>query len=168
VGILDVGLRSNYIASWFAAPLLIGNGRGLIVNTSSFGANCYMHGPAYGAQKAGVDKMAHDMAVDLRPYNVAALSIWMGILSTERTLRVLEGDPGKYEHFAAMAESAQLTGSVIAALYRDPHLMDKSGRTLIGAEVALEYGIRDIDGRQPPSHRDMLGGPVAVNPAIVG
>ena len=34
--------------------------------TSSFGATCYMHGPAYGAQKAGIDKLAHDMEFDLR------------------------------------------------------------------------------------------------------
>ena len=49
VDILDVGLRCHYVASWFAAPLLLANGEGLIVNTSSFGGRIYMHGPAYGA-----------------------------------------------------------------------------------------------------------------------
>jgi hypothetical protein len=37
---------------------------------------------------------------------------------------------------------------------------------LIGAELAQEYGITD-EGRQPPSHRPMLGSPPVVNPAIV-
>ncbi|WP_062890909.1 SDR family NAD(P)-dependent oxidoreductase, partial [Mycobacterium avium] len=77
--VLDVGLRSSYVASWYAAPLLVAGGRGLIAFTSSPGSVCYMHGPAYGAQKAGVDKMAADMAVDFRGTGVATVSIWMGI-----------------------------------------------------------------------------------------
>ena len=56
---------------------------------------------------------------------------------------------------------------VIDALYRDPRLMEKSGMVLVGAELAQQYGIRDIDGRQPPSHRAMLGGPVQAHPAKV-
>lgn len=167
VDILDVGLRSAYVASWHAAPLMVRRGRGLIVFTSSFGASCYMHGPAYGAQKAGVDKFAHDMAVDLRPHGVAALSIWMGMLTTERTQRVIARDPAAYADFAAMAESPQFTGRLIEALYRDPKLMDRSGNTLVGAELAREYGITDVDGRQPPSHRAMLGAPHEFSPAIV-
>jgi NAD(P)-dependent dehydrogenase (short-subunit alcohol dehydrogenase family) len=50
------------------------------VRTSGFGAVSYMHGPAYGAVKAGVDKLAHDMAVDFRPCRVTVVSIWMGLL----------------------------------------------------------------------------------------
>ena len=60
--LLDVGLRSHYVSSWHAAPLMVEQGAGLIVNTSSYGSVCYMHGPAYGAGKAAADKMAHDMA----------------------------------------------------------------------------------------------------------
>jgi NAD(P)-dependent dehydrogenase (short-subunit alcohol dehydrogenase family) len=167
VRILDVGLRSAYVASYYAAPLMLAQGRGLIAFTSSFGASCYMHGPAYGAQKAGVDKFAKDMAVDLRPYGVAAVSIWMGPLRTERTMRVWEREPGKYGEFAPVAETPQFTGMVIDALYRDPKLMEKSGRVLIGAEAALEYGIVDLDGKQPPSYRQFLGEPAQAHPAIV-
>ncbi len=49
---IDVGLRSAYVASWCAAPLLVRAGRGLIVFTSSAGSVCYTHGPAYGAELA--------------------------------------------------------------------------------------------------------------------
>ncbi len=167
VDILDVGLRSGYVASHFAAPLLIANGKGLIAFTSSFGASCYMHGPAYGAQKTGVDKFAKDMAVDLRAHQVAAVSLWMGPLRTERTLDVWRREPEKYAAFEPFAESPQFTGMLIDALYRDPTMMDKSGQVLVGAELAVEYGIRDLNGQQPPSHRAMLGGPVQAHPAIV-
>lgn len=101
----DVGMRSAYVASYYAAPLLIRGDGGLVVNTSSFGGRCYMHGPAYGAGKAAVDKMAHDMAVDFQPYGVAAISLWMGLLKTERNRALFEGVPDQYKAFAAGAES---------------------------------------------------------------
>src|SRR5690606_14963531 len=50
--ILDIGLRSAYVAAYHAAPLLLAADRALIAFTSSPGSVCYMHGPAYGAQKA--------------------------------------------------------------------------------------------------------------------
>lgn len=166
VDILDVGLRSAYVASWFAAPLMVEQKDGLIVFTSSFGGNCYMHGAAYGAQKAGVDKFARDMGVDFRPHNVAAVSIWMGMLRTDRTKRVMDSEPEKYAGFWDMAETPDFTGHIIAALYNDPKRSEKNGQVLIGAEAAQEYGLTD-EGRAVPSHRPMLGGPPAASPAIV-
>ena len=165
--IWDVGMRSHYSAAWYAAPLLLANGEGLIVNTSSFGGRIYMHGPAYGAGKAAVDKMAHDMAVDFRGHNVAVVSIWMGLLMTERTRRVFEAEPEKYAELAATTESAEFTGYVIDALARDPGLMSKSGKVLIGAELALEFGVHDSDGRQPPSHRAFFGETTTFGDAVV-
>lgn len=167
-GILDVGLRSAYVASWYAAPLMAKRRSGLIAFTSSFGSSCYMHGAAYGAQKAGVDKFAKDMAVDLRPFDVAAVSVWMGPLRTERTMRVWEAHPDLYKDFALVAESPEFTGKVIHALWCDPNRMAQSGQVLVGAEAALAYGITDLDGSQPPSYREMLGGPAQAHPAIVG
>lgn len=166
VNILDVGLRSGYVASWYAAPLMVKQKNGLIAFTSSFGASCYMHGPGYGAQKVGVDKFAKDMAVDLRAHNVAAVSIWMGMLRTDRTKRVMDSEPQKYAGFWDIAETPDFTGHILSAIYRDPKRAEKSGQVLIGAEVAAEYGLTD-EGRQPPSHRPMLGGPQQAHPAVV-
>ena len=167
VNILDVGLRSAYVASHCAAPLMVARRRGLIVFTSSFGGSCYMHGPAYGAQKVGLDKFAADMAVELKEHTVAAISIWMGLLLTERTERAFAERPGQYDDLIPTAETPQFTGRVITAVYGDKNLMDKSGRTLVGAELGEEYGVTDINGRQPPSHRPMLGDPREPHPAIV-
>jgi len=165
--LLDVGLRSHYTASWFAAPLLLANGEGLVVNTSSFGGRIYMHGPAYGAGKAGIDKMAHDMAVDFRPHRVAVIALWMGLLATERTRRVFAAEPEKYAGMAATAESPEFSGRVIDALARDPQLMDRSGQVWIGAELALAYGVTDFDGRQPLSPRAFFGDTTRFGDAIV-
>ncbi len=166
VRILDVGLRSAYVASWHAARMMVPRRSGLIAFTSSFGGNCYMHGAAYGAQKAGVDRFAHDMAIDLKPHQVAAVSIWMGMLRTERSRRAMDAEPEKYAGFWEIGETPEFTGHLLAELLTDPRRMERSGQTLVGAELALEYGLDD-EGRQPPSHRGMLGGPGVVNPAVV-
>ncbi|WP_433613323.1 SDR family NAD(P)-dependent oxidoreductase [Prescottella agglutinans] len=165
--LFDVGMRSSYISSYYAAPLLAANGEGLVVNTSSFGGTCYMHGPAYGAGKAAVDKMAHDMAVDFRPFNVAVVSLWMGLLMTERTKAGFDANPGAYDGLAATAESMEFPGRVIDALARDPELMKRSGQVLIGAEVAEELGVKDLEGKQPPSHRPFLGNPPVFSDAVI-
>ncbi len=166
--ILDVGLRSAYAASWHAAKMMAEQKSGLIAMGSSFGASCYMHGPAYGAQKAGLDKLAHDMAVDLEPHNVQAVSIWMGPLLTERALIAAEVHPEQYKDFMEMAETPQFTGHILYAIATDPNAQEISGHTLIGAEVSKDrYQMTDTNGKQPPSHRGMLGSPNDPNPARV-
>lgn len=166
VGILDVGLRSAYVASWHAAKMMVGQGAGLIAFGSSFGATCYMHGPAYGAQKAGIDKFAHDMEHDLRGTGVRSVSIWMGPLLTERALIAAKTAPEQYEGFMAVAEHPQFTAHILHAIACDPKGDDLSGRVLIAAEIAARYGITDR-GKTPPSYRDMLGKPPEPNPAAV-
>lgn len=166
--ILDVGLRSAYVASWHAAAIMAAQKSGLIAFGSSFGASCYMHGAAYGAQKAGLDKFAHDMAVDLKPFNVHTVSIWMGPLLTERALNAAKVHPEQYREFMEMAETPEFTGHILYAIATDPKAEEISGHTLIGAEVAGDrYGLKDKNGKQPPSHRPMLGSPRDPNPAIV-
>ena len=165
--VLDVGLRSAYVASWYAAPLMVGQERALIAFTSSPGSVCYMHGPAYGAQKAGVDKLAADMAVDFEGTGVATVAIWMGILLTEKFLRAFDGQPEALAKTARQAETPEFTGHLIDAVYRDPALAELSGQTLIGAELATRYGITDQGGRQPPSHRDMLGSPRSPSTVVI-
>ncbi|MGH8382858.1 SDR family NAD(P)-dependent oxidoreductase [Pseudomonas sp.] len=167
VRILDVGLRSAYVASYHAARLLLRSRQGLICFTSSFGAGCYMHGPAYGAQKAGCDKLAADMAVDFENRGVAALSLWLGPQLTARTRIAAEQHGEQYKAFLAHAETPQFNGRIIHALLNDPQLMSYSGQTLISAEIAPRYGISEAGGRQPPSHRSLLGDPRQQHPARV-
>ena len=165
--VLDVGLRSAYVASWYAAPLLLRAERGLIAFTSSPGSVCYMHGPAYGAQKAGVDKMAADMAVDFGGTGVSTVSIWMGILLTERLQRAFGDNAAALAGFAENAETPQFTGRLIDALFRDPEVATLSGHTVIAAELAARYGLTDDGGRRPPSHRGALGSPREPSTVVV-
>jgi NAD(P)-dependent dehydrogenase (short-subunit alcohol dehydrogenase family) len=168
VDLMDVGLRSSYVASYYAAPIFVGQGKGLIVFTSASGGAHYILGPAYGAHKAGLDKFASDMAIELREFNVGAISIWMGPVLTERLIKLIESDRQKYGHLEAMTETAEFTGHVIWQIYNDPNLMDMSGQTIIGAEAARKYGIRDKGGKQPPSYRDTFKvAPLVQYPVVI-
>jgi NAD(P)-dependent dehydrogenase (short-subunit alcohol dehydrogenase family) len=166
--ILDVGLRSHYVASWHAARLMVRQGEGLIVMVSSPGARCYLHGPAYGAGKAGIDKMSADMAVDLRKHHVAAVSLWAALTLTERSQVVMKAHPGEYDAVMANAVHPEFMGRLLDALMRDPQLPERSGQTFYAAELAAQLKVQDVDGRQPPSDRAFLGEPAQVTGAVIG
>jgi NAD(P)-dependent dehydrogenase (short-subunit alcohol dehydrogenase family) len=154
---LDVGLRSSYVAAYYAAPLFVAQRRGLVAFISGKGAMRYMFSPAYGAQKAATDKFAADMAVEFKDFGVAVLSVWPGTVRTDRLGALVASDPAQFAEMARDAETPEFTGEVVWALYHDPRLMEMTGQAVIGAEMARNYGIRDEGGREPPSCRDTLG-----------
>lgn len=167
VNILDVGLKSAYYASYYVAPIMVKQGKGLISFSSSFGSACYMHGPAYGAQKVGVDKFAADMAVDFENTGVCCVSLWMGPLLTERSQKAFRERPDQYAPFLDVVETPQFSGDILYAIASDRDNAKLSGQTLVGAEIALRYGIKDRNGKQPPTYREMLGEPRKQHPARV-
>ncbi|WP_439134268.1 SDR family NAD(P)-dependent oxidoreductase [Pseudomaricurvus sp.] len=160
VDMIDVGLRSNYVAAYAAAPLMIATGGGLIAHISFYGAVSYFHGPAYGAAKAGTDKMAFDMAADLRPHNVASVSIWPGFILSDmlKSLPKEHLPPALVERLPTF-EAPEFTGKVIERLWQDPQRMQFTGETLIAAEEGERYDIKDLDGKQPLSYASSMGSP---------
>ncbi len=142
---LDGGVRAAFVASSLAAPLMIARGAGLIVNISYWAARKRIGNVIYGISKAATDKMAADMAEELRPHGVAAISLYPGLVRTEAVLEAARA--GWFD--LANSESPEFIGHVIAALWRDPNLLDRSGQVLVAAAVASDLGVRDADGRQP-------------------
>jgi dehydrogenase/reductase SDR family member 1 len=135
------GVRAAYIASVFAARMMIEQHVGLIVNISNY---INFHGnPAYCIAKTASDRLAADVAAQLREYTVAAVSLYPGLVRTEGIM--------KYAQYMDLsnAESAQFTGRAVVALASDPHVMDKSGQSLFITDLAAEYGFTDIDGTVP-------------------
>lgn len=165
---INVGLRSGYVAAYHAAPLMIATGQALMAHISYYGAVSYHYGPAYGAAKAGTDKMSFDIALDLRAHDVASVSIWPGLILTDMLKAVpREHLPPRVAADLPNFETPEFTGLVIERLWRDPERMALSGRTLIAAELGLRYGIRDLDGKQPRLYTQTQGTPSAfVAPAL--
>jgi NAD(P)-dependent dehydrogenase (short-subunit alcohol dehydrogenase family) len=160
---VDVGVRSNFVAAWHAAKTMAAQRSGLIVAVSGYTGVSYTYGVVFGMCKTAVDRMARDMAIELQPHGVASLSLWQGLTFTERAQRNLARDPAMQEATVtkpAAGCSPEFPGRVIAALAVDPDVMARSGGTFITAELAQDYGITDIDGRIIPSLRAERGSPI--------
>jgi len=139
----DAGVRAAYTSSALAARMMTKKKGGLIVNISFWSAQVYMNNVQYGTSKAAVDKMTEYMAHELKKFNVSVVSLYPGLVRTESVLR------GAKHFDMSNSESPQFIGRVVAALATDPNIMKKSGMVLVAASEALEYGIKDIDGKQP-------------------
>ncbi|WP_280434754.1 SDR family NAD(P)-dependent oxidoreductase [Nocardia carnea] len=160
---VDIGVRSNFVAARHAAALMVPDGSGLIVAISGYTGVAYTYGVVFGTAKSAVDRMARDMAVELKPFGVASVSLWQGLTMTERAERNLATVPGLAGQSAttpAHGCSPEYPGRVIAALSVDPALMQRTGGTFITAELGRDYGITDIDGREIPSLREIRGAPI--------
>ena len=137
------GVRAHYAASAHAARTMVARRGGLIVNVSFWAARKYVGNVPYGVSKAATDKMTADMAHELREHQVAVVSLYPGLVRTEKVLEAAA--------FLDLSnsESPQFIGRAVAALAADPHVMRKTGQVLVAAELALEYGFTDVDGKQP-------------------
>jgi len=137
------GVRAHYHASQLAARGMVANGRGLIVNISTWAARKHVANVAYGVSKAATDKMVADMATELRPHGVAAVSLYPGLVRTEKVMEAAAWLD------LTNSESPEFTGRAVAALARDPDILKYSGQVLVAANLALEYGFTDVDGKAP-------------------
>jgi dehydrogenase/reductase SDR family protein 1 len=164
---IDVGTRSAYVASHFAAKLMVQRRSGLIANVSSSGAREYAWHVAYGVGKCALDRLTADCAHELRPHGVAVVSLWPGLVLTERLASAARSEPKPREarppsgedpvsaqaaipklDFSG-AESQRFTGRAVAALANDADVLRWSGRALASRELADVYGFTDVDGRLP-------------------
>jgi dehydrogenase/reductase SDR family member 1 len=146
-----VGLRSHFVASQLAVPLMLPQKRGLIVNTSSGGGVRYTFNVPFGVQKSGVDRMARDMAHELKPFGISAVSIWPGYIKSEKLAAQPDRVPAALAKLIAeRGETPVFVGRAVAALAADPDVIAKSGQILLASELASQYGFTDVDGRIPP------------------
>ena len=63
-----IGVRAHYVTTALAAPLMIASGGGLVVSLSSFAGQVFVPPVPYGVAHAAIDRLARDMAEDLRPH----------------------------------------------------------------------------------------------------
>ena len=137
------GVRAHYQASRLAAPGMIARKRGLIVNISFWAAQKHLGNAAYGVSKAATDKLTADMAGELKPYGVAAVSLYPGLVRTEKVMEAAQWLD------LSNSESPEFIGRAVAALASDPDVARHSGKVLVAAALGREYGFVDIDGKSP-------------------
>lgn len=163
---LEKGLRAqeqavhtHIITSYYAAPLMVANRSGLIIEIND--GNCLQYndcGIFYSLNKASAVLLAFFMSEELRPCGVTALSLTPGYLRSEEMLEgfgvteanwkdAIDGDP----NFAG-SETPFYIGRAVVALATDPGISRRAGHALSTGYLAREYGFTDLDGTQPPGY----------------
>uniref|UniRef100_A0A1A7YBC6 Dehydrogenase/reductase (SDR family) member 1 n=1 Tax=Iconisemion striatum TaxID=60296 RepID=A0A1A7YBC6_9TELE len=149
----NTGLRGHYFFSVYGARLMVAQGRGLIVTISSMGGLRYLFNVPYGVGKAACDRLAADMAVELKNRGVASVSLWPGAVQTELVSQFIleketpEGGNSKYKEMFSNGETTELSGKCITNLAKDENLMSLTGKVLMTCDLARRYRIKDVDGR---------------------
>jgi NAD(P)-dependent dehydrogenase (short-subunit alcohol dehydrogenase family) len=125
-----------------------------MINTTFWDRDKCLSGLPYDLAKTAVNRLAYAMALELRPYGVAAVALSPGWMRTEAILQAYDTDEEHWHQVPALArtESTQYIGRAVAALAADPQVMEKTGRILTVGDLAREYGFTDHDGRQPPRY----------------
>jgi NAD(P)-dependent dehydrogenase (short-subunit alcohol dehydrogenase family) len=132
-------LRMQMVTAQQAAPLMLKQGRGLIVNTL-WDVGSHFHGlVSYDTVKTAVSRMSFGMAEQLREHGIAVVALSPGWMHTE----VMNLPP----ELAEQTETTEYIGRATAALAGDPDVMRWSGQTLLVVDLAREYGFTDVDGK---------------------
>ena len=139
---MNAGVRAAFVAGQHAARMMVPARRGLIANISSWAAQAYVGNVIYGVSKAATDKLTADMAHELKQHGVAVVSLYPGLVRTEAVVAA-----GVFD--LSNSESPEFLGRAVAALASDPQVLRWSGQVVVAAALAIHYGFRDIDGRQP-------------------
>jgi len=142
--LIDVGLRSHFVASRFAAPIMIAQRQGLIINVASHAAGSGKSATSrvilpYSVGKAGLHRLSADMAVELRDSGVAVVSVWPPASRTEGTL----AHPEVWGADVSDWRPPLFTGRVIAAFVAHGDALARSGDAIVIEDLADELGITD-------------------------
>ncbi len=148
-------LVSHIITAKYGAPIMIREGRGLIVEVTESDILGAGGNPMSQAVKLGLKGLALNMAAELRPHGVAAVAITPGFLRSESMLQsigVTEAtwrDGAREDRNFLESESPLFVGRAVAALAQDPKVLDRTGQLLSSWQLSREYKFTDYDGRRP-------------------
>lgn len=152
---LEVGIGAHFTTSHYAARLMIKRRRGLIVEIGDGNFVGYNNaGVDYSLMRTSAVVLAHLLAEELRPNDIAAVSLTPGFLRSEEMLEAFSVSEATWsEAMPETAESPLYIGRAVVALASDPKVLDRTGHALSAGFLAEEYGFTDVDGRRPPGYR---------------
>jgi NAD(P)-dependent dehydrogenase (short-subunit alcohol dehydrogenase family) len=154
------GLHTHIITNYYAAPLMVANQSGLIVEINDGNHLKYNGcGVFYSLSKTSPVILAYLMAEELKEHHVTAVSLTPGWLRSEKMLdgfgvteanwhEAVQTDPDFIK-----SETPFYVGKAVVALATDHNVMARTGHALSAGQLAREYGFMDVDGRQPPGYR---------------
>jgi len=150
------GVRAHVTASRLAVPLMLPQGRGLIVSTTAnLDALPYLRNLYYDVSKNAVARLVWAMAQELRDHGIAAVAVAPGFMRTERIVEAFRraGAAAALDGPGGPKETTAYLGRAVVALASDDRVIERSGQLLDVGTLAREYGFTDVDGTQPPPFR---------------
>ena len=151
---VGIGLRSHYVASWHAADLIFAAPAGAaIMNVSSPGGQSYHFSSSYGAGKAGLDRLTADMAIELEPKGVAAVTLYPGSVATE----FIQDAAQSQDIDLSKSQSTAFVGACGVSLLGAADLLQRSGTIQWVEDLADEHNINEADGSRPPRYAQRPG-----------
>ena len=151
--LLETALYANLLTAQALAPFMVAAGSGLIVVTTFDADGAYLGDAFHDLAMAATARLALVMANDLAPHGVTALALSPGLVRTERAIT------------AGLSEAANETplyvGRVAAALAAEDNVARFAGQVLHAADLALAYGVKDVDGSQPARYKPLSKGAAA-------
>src|SRR5215204_3793532 len=157
---LRQGIHTHIITTRYAAPVMVKQKGGLVVEVGDGDALFYRGNLFYDLVKVTTSRLAYDWAEELRPHGVAAVAVTPGFMRTEVVLERLGATEENWRETAeknaaargyglAGSESPFFVGRAVAALAADPNVLEKSGGLYGSWTLAEEYGFTDVNGERP-------------------
>ncbi|MFD7031617.1 SDR family oxidoreductase [Streptomyces sp. NPDC059917] len=164
--LLRLAVETHAVTSHFAAPLLLREPGGLVVEmtdgTAEYNASRYRNSFFYDLAKSSVLRMAFALGHELGPRGASAVALTPGWMRSEIMLDAFEVTEAtwrdaleKQPHFA-ISETPSYVGRAVAALAADPERARWNGQSLSSGQLAGVYGFTDLDGSRPDAWRYMV------------
>lgn len=137
--VIDINLTGSFICAQAAAPAMIENGWGRIINVSSMlGMVGLGERPAYTAAKGGVIQLTRTMALEWAQHKVTVNALAPGPFGTEMNRPLME-NPAAYRAFAdklpigRWGETEELAGPIV-------FLASEASSFMTGAVLTVDGG----------------------------
>ena len=157
---LEMGVHTHLITAAKALPLLLQGGRGLLVEMTD-GTHEYNRayregvGFYYDLVKANVERILIGLTAELRDTSVNAVAVTPGWLRSEAMLDHFGVTEETWQEACArvkgfeVSESPTYVARGVAAMAADPGVSRLRGQVLTAHQLAMAYGVTDVDGSRP-------------------
>ena len=98
-----------------------------------------------GAGTPGTHRASFILGSQKHIGNVPYARVGKSFVNEDRTEAVLAA--GVFD--LSNSESPEFIGRAVAALFQDPAALRRTGQVVVAAQLAIEYGFTDVDGKQP-------------------
>ncbi len=153
--LLRQAVHAHILATRWALPLMIPRKQGLVVEITDGDGLYYREDVFVDLCKVSAMRLAWALSLELREHGITSLALTPGYMRIELILEHLGVTEANWQDGIAKdptfaeSETPFLIGRAVAALAADPNVAAKAGKTLAGWDLTKEYGLTDVDGRQP-------------------